>query len=673
MNVTFSRTSPDSAVAASLCGSLVSTTLFMSARRLGAFEDLPARAVLELVIASAAFVWMLWLTLRITPRLVNAFISILSVAVVALSIAQQDPHPLYGDLWRGWGWPIAAIASGVVLAAHLFSRRLGVLEIREALWQRALARCIAISLAAWLALASLQPMTGYINIGDTTYRVLEEVAGPLAGNFPGFNYSWYGTSLLGLPLAPIRALPLSGQSTFIAVNLWVNLLVLLVPVAAVAFLRLVNRKIDPSYWVILVASAALISGPVRNTTVAAELGFYLGRLLAPVLLGVLVLWIVSRAGIGLREHFIVALAAMGVLLNNWEWGAPAAVAAITALYVCEPSGVGRRQLLVTTLATWTGVLGAILAIGWRLNPSFFLINRLGVLGEFVRGTASLHSWNNSDRNTVFGLYQVSLAFALSATTLILIALRSEASAWCAEVMRAAKPAIAAAVYLGLWVIGGSVYTLNKLGSGGIPFYSVPLALLSGTLWTVHSRVRIASPGSHRIDFRFAVASKLSIGIALVSLSVSAVYAPSITNEYLRISGMTAKNSMVLRELRGLREVSSTSDEWSPIRLDYVRVLDVAAAISTLDSPDRVGWFGDFGNAIEILLGIENLTGISGLENMVSDPLKRSGCRHLLEQDQVMVVSYFSEESIRGLCSSARIKQFSFDEATGIYVHRLMNS
>jgi len=173
---------------------------------------------------------------------------VLSIALTLIGASLvYEPPARYPDLWHGFGVGVALVAFLVAGCWCLITPHDSV--IRR---MRPLVKVLTLSLLVGVYIPALiQPPWGFINLGDASHQVLEEISGVLVGHFPGVNFVSTYTTLLGTPLLLLRPFAVSSSVEMFLVVLWVNVMTLLVP----ALMTLLAR---PSLGVRSVAVPALL-------------------------------------------------------------------------------------------------------------------------------------------------------------------------------------------------------------------------------------------------------------------------------------------------------------------------------------------------------------------------------------------------------------------------------
>ena len=189
------------------------------------------RESIELAVPITAMVLSIWAGsfikagFRGLPQRIRLFLVVLTTLGIAFqsAISGKGKFPY---LWNGFGVKLIVFA---LLATALFTTRYPY-QILTAIRDRSLLeKCLSAVGLFVLAIvylpAFIQPSWGIINIGDASHQVLEEISGPIVGNFPGVNAVSTYTTLLGVPLVFMRLFDVGHQMQMSLVLVWVNLLV----------------------------------------------------------------------------------------------------------------------------------------------------------------------------------------------------------------------------------------------------------------------------------------------------------------------------------------------------------------------------------------------------------------------------------------------------------------
>jgi hypothetical protein len=112
---------------------------------------------------------------------------------------------------------------------------------------------------------------------------------------------------------------------------------------------------------------------------------------------------------------------------------------------------------------------------------------------------------------------------------------------------------------------------------------------------------------------------------------------------------TPNSLLELRRVQTSEPGYRNLDEWSPERLDWISPEGVRQLAEQYGGAANVGWWFSYGNAIELLTGVENLLGVSGWETMRSNSQSALGCQPILSTDKPYVISIKGAESMLAKC------------------------
>ena len=278
-------------------------------------------------------------------------INITSTLIVAwqLSIVGQGRFPY---LWNGFGFSVVLLTIPS-MAVYVIIRQ-SIIEdfFTNRRFKLKFLKLILATIVVGVYLPSLiQPPWGIINIGDATHQVLEEISGPLVGHFPGVNFVATYTTLFGVPLVPLRWLPIGPSIKMILVLLWTNLLVVAVPGFMILSIRSIMKKKSLLLPLLVVIMPLMVSGDwAAASTLGESLSGLPGRTLMPVILGYSLLRfsVHARTKNSTVKALLIGSFALLVAANNIEFGAPAIVSFVVV--VVSMVLINRRKIhMLTTL------------------------------------------------------------------------------------------------------------------------------------------------------------------------------------------------------------------------------------------------------------------------------------------------------------------------------------
>jgi hypothetical protein len=221
------------------------------------------RESLELVIPVAVIgvAYILGFVSRNTvPNSWRTPLNVASVLIVGLqlSIVGQGKFPY---LWNGFGFSVVFLTIVFVVIYVVVQKSMIDEVLTKSESRIKYAKSILVITVMGIYLPSLiQPPWGIINIGDATHQVLEEISGPLVGHFPGVNFVATYTTLLGVPLIPLRWFPIGPSIKMILVLFWTNLLVVAVPGFMMLSIRSIMVKKSLLLPLLVVIMPLMVSG-----------------------------------------------------------------------------------------------------------------------------------------------------------------------------------------------------------------------------------------------------------------------------------------------------------------------------------------------------------------------------------------------------------------------------
>jgi hypothetical protein len=582
-------------------------------------------ALIGLAALSTIFPLRLTSVLRM-PLIVGTCVFIL------LSILDTGSHPDFSYYWMGFGPRVALLTGGLAGALLLFawvSRTDWIRRIAEALRiLPALRNAISGAVIAWAIPSLLQPMDGFLNIGDSTEKFLDEITGWTVGNFPGVHTSWVSSSLLGLPLVPLSLLDGSpetvGAAKIVTVVLYVNALVLCVPTCIAGIfakcLPQLNR-LSAFALAILVVSVSGAGG--GNTSLFQEMSF-LARGLLPIALG---LYVVVRLGGGapVRPSLAFGLGFMSsfVLLNNYEYGFGAAIAATLTLAVTQSEFSRLARILRTHFVGFAFGVALVVGAG-AIRGGDWIGRRLGVWSDVLVGNARQQSHNQGLFPHAFGV--PTLCFVLGLTA-VAVGFRFFRIAQASSVNQSAA---VSCLYFGIWTLASAPYFLNG-GSFGFfrtQFLFIQVAILAFALfgyidtrainqWTSQSAREVG-----QFDKSGITLGSLPLLLLCCLVAATILQTPNGIREWKRVQMPT----------------TAEAGNWNYLNFNGRRPEMVRALAEQFGGVKSVGWWWLYGNGIEATTGVENLLGTTGFESMRSASMFKLGCEPVLRSRKVFIIS-----------------------------------
>lgn len=587
--------------------------------------------------------------------------------VIALSIAHRTIHDRIPSYWTGFGWQVLALAltltSLAVVCGKIESgRHIDATKRNRLPTHRTLAPWFAGFVILWTLPSVIQPMDAWLKVGDSTEKVLDEIAGWVTGNIPGVDTSWVHGSLLGAPLFPLGFLNGRGDWKIVIVVLYVNFLVLLMPLILARIICQSVPKVGFPAALAVSMTSLVVSGPrlpitsgsywvPANTSLFQELSF-LSRGLLPLAIGCLIgsKWFAKKSS---SQSVVLGALCAAATFNNIEYGAPAAAAGLLVLITPSPSiRIARVKIL-----QWVGaflILSVCLTFPGLTRGGDWVGRRVGAFLDVMTGNSTAHSNNAGSSIPYFGLPTIVIALAVLGAGLFWGAVRFQATT-----RTQSGSALRISGFFSLWTLLSAPYFLNGGGQGGArtQFLMVPLvAMVAGMLGLFSLGERTSrDPSQVQLRPRRSRISEIPLSLILISslLVASILNSPNGLYEWRRLQSPS-----------GLRVL----DEWSPSRLHNIDPSAYLKMARKFDTESKVGWWYSFGNGVQILTDIENLLGVSGYETMRTARQLRLGCEPLLRFDKKIVFASATENVTLLDCEGISADMISPPDENGIAVY-----
>lgn len=596
---------------------------------------------ISIQVAFFEFVGLVILSVIVTrPKITSVAATKLSAVVVLIllfySVFNRPELSQWPQYWSGFGQGVALVGGAVTVAAFaLFYLMQGKLRlanvVRSPLCK--VSNLLGVAVTAWTFPSIVQPMDGFLNLGDGTEKVLDEIAAWVTGSVPGVHLGWGHNTLLGAPLWPLSLIDGYGESKIVAIALWVNFLVIVMVLVIAALMRRLIPQLPFWFSISVALISVTISGSPINTSLFQELN-YLARLLMPLLLGYALIGQSNWTDpVKSFQIWGVSLLSALVFWNNIEFGAPAALSCVFVLLFASSNKADAWRRFAVFAGVHTAVVLFGIAIGIAQGGNW-LERRLGVAGGF-RSPGSMGVHNNTGPIPAFGMITVTLALAVVSIAIVVTSRRDP------NLRTVNEASIKLSLYLGLWTIFSSTYLFYGVGGGAFrsQMYLVIFFLLTLSVGSmVFAHVGWVTGGTQKTFVNFQKRDFLDFAPVVFLLSVmlsSVLQSPNGLSEWRRIQTPQVLN----RHL----------DEWSPERFDWITPSAVLAIADSFGGVDEVGWWFSYGHAIEIMTGIENLLGTTSFEHAFRSGTDKQSCRPVLRTYKTLVITHVSAVSYFTVC------------------------
>lgn len=556
---------------------------------------------------------------------IQSCIGFLALAVIAseLQIMGAGKFPY---LWHGFGLQIVLLAAVISLTMLLRIPSLNFEFANDYVKLKRVISVAGLSTIAALYLPSLiQPGWGITNMGDATHQVLEEISGPIVGNFPGVNAVSTYTTLLGIPLLPMRWFNLDNQFKMSIVLIWVNLLVLATPVFMVLIVRTLSRSKSWFWSTLVVIPTLMVSGDwAAASTNAESLSIIPGRTLLPIVLGYFLIKSASTLQDPQSSNVPVFIGGFGVVvaMNNIEFGLPALVSMMLVLLLV---GFFDRRSIRSFAKVCFGI-----AIGFIAYVMFSFAVDGTYDFRFRIGSYAGKPYSPSEIFPVISVHNVLLALFGSAIVSGIYRLRLAKKATTSSEFGIAT----CAIYFGIWGFTSFPYCSYRCVEGlymSTQIYLVPAIMCACSLVLLY----IPSLKSLK-EFEIGKRIRYAPLLFLCAFSVSTLLqVPNPRDEWRRISNSATLTGWSSAALRGV------PDQWNSETIDWINT-KVIREFALQIGNKNIGYFGYMGNSVELATGIDNLTRINSgevLQIKGTDQIRKLACVGVDQKKKEFVIVY----------------------------------
>lgn len=519
---------------------------------------------------------------------------ILALVVVCASILSINRLDAYPDLWAGFG-SVVLLTELLLIGILVLRSRFGLFSSNN-IQKWFINFCSSVVFFVYVPVL-IQPSYGLLNLGDTTYHVLDEILAPLVGKLPYFDYSPQYTSIYGWLLVPLKTVGISATTTMSVVILLCNILIIAVPLLIVRIAMNVLSDISFLPAFLAVVSIMYVSGTANGASVQMKEFSTFGRAV-PLLISfaILTAHFFSDARFKKWGPIVLGLSIGLAFLNNPEMGLLFLVCYLNSIAIPVIRRIASTKDLSFVVTTAFVVFVTYFLVGYvitgQIDPSSLIGIRLG--GNSLYPEASID---------LFGAHVVCIGLAIAAVSRGLQLQLSHSSSSIKIRISILE------ICSGLLLSGVLVkFFLFPVGPGVLQLL-IP-SLLSAIFL-------IADFGQ---DFRLTSISSwkqfvlLGPSFLIALLPIGALtQAPYPPDEYRRIlfdhSGETDWSTTPGRPSDGW-SISSLNESYDSL---VQRVGDISADLDR--DGVKVMYFGIFGNTIQLVTGVKNGLGIAAPESL----------------------------------------------------------
>ena len=511
-------------------------------------------------------------------------------------------RPLEGfgtELWNGFG-PLVTIVSISITFALMHRRFIPSTRF----W-----RSLCFILLCLLIPTFIQTPGGIININDTTYHVLDEFLAQFNGFFPHSTYSPTYTSMFGWIIYPLRFLDLSAAVVMLVVICIANLMFVAIPTFIAGVVKSIDKEI--SFVAVLLAASSImaISGETNGSSTLLSGFSTFGRYFFPFLGLLLLAKACSTKDDSIRHGLFAGLGVVSsiTLFNNADFGLTFAIAMYLGLTFVSIIDRSLRRVFLF----------------FNVGMALFSVCYLLFLFCFAEGFSlkmyiSLVLLGQSGDIYLFRMPFLGPHLVIFAVTssLLAIALRSILDHKNRQAPRSVSGLDMLSLISTLWTLALlMMFSVRPI----IPFGSQQL--LIPTILNIF--LILCYTKNEMIDrewnaTRWIAIRRLPMMILLVLPFAAVLQMPNPIEEAKRVSGHARHANWTSNSLR------SPADGWTPDILrqqgtlhypqPWLTAIEEYARLNA-STIQKTGYFGYMGNTVELITGIENLTGISGPEHM----------------------------------------------------------
>ena len=545
-----------------------------------------------------------------------------ALCAVVLALWVVNLPEAYAQRWGGFGPEVSFLSFTCLLVLCLSMRPIQRVEHRF-LHTRTINICSALIILLYLP-SMIQTRFSLLNLGDSTYHVLDELLAPLTGKIPYFDYSPQYTSIYGWILWPLRFAGLSPGTTMIFVIVFCNILIAAVPLLMVQIVRgvLPSSRLLPICLAIV--SIIFVSGKWNGATVLTSEFSSFGRIVP--LLFIIRIFTSTRFDhlmVNRGQNLLIGLLSGLSFLNNPEMGTLFLISLLVAVVVPV---VQRKVRIVEILIVAGSALGVVLLylmLGLLVRHSLDVASFVGIR----LGGHDLYPESNLD---VLGPHLICVGLSIAG---IFRGLQLQVT----EQLSDKKHKIALLeIYSAMILCGFLVkYFLFPVGPGVLQLL-LPSFLVAAFLFADFCQdgrsVRIAN-WKHLL---FLGPSLLILTVPLGALTQM----PYPPDEVRRI----------VKDHSGETNWSTTpgrpSDGWSidSLNKSYDSLITKVEAISkNLGQPKGdTMYFGIFGNTVQLVTGVANGLGIAAPESIrFGGNQPRLACKPVDQHHPKFVIVYGS--------------------------------
>jgi len=603
-----------------------------------------------------------------------------SALLLAFGVSVITTVPIAGyesQLWNGFGRKVFAL--NVLVVFVIISFRFKLIQLWQSSWRvftlRASNLLASLVLIAVYLPTLLQPPGGIINIADTTYFFLDETLAQLSGQFPNATYLPTYTSMFGWLIWPLQYFHLSPTSIMAAGIAMINILIIAIPLMIVFTVRKFERQIPFAIALLFVVALIAVSGPINAaSTTFSNMAVMPGRFFLPFA-GILVASSAMLKQDSTKRITFFALS--GVLTSITGFNNPDVCLAFVVA-ICSSYGIGLLTKSIRNkdiLAFMTGLIS-------------FTVLYLCLAKVLTKGFSfKMYGYFSTTRVADFYFNPMPvkgphlIVFSVTAAVITLGVIKVTRQSGTTETTRRREQALGiVSLISGFWTI----LLLFRFSMGPVIPFGVQGLLLPTTLNLLLTSIMILPKNTRELlprdrtltEFqsgyktnRFPISTLPLIFLLLLPFA-SILQAPFPPDEWKRVLGEGRKEGWSTSPSR------PASDGWTPEILrnegtqNYPIPWLLAIERYAHDYPGKkesLGYFGVFGNTVQLITGVENVLGVSAPEMLrFNGWFSEKACAPIIRLKPTQIIVFGSEMPCKGANfigsdESGLLKIYAMDE------------
>jgi len=566
--------------------------------------------------------------------LVEPILPIVLILTIGIAIYVKRPLESFGsELWNGFGLPVFILTlftSGLML---LFSHKV----------HRNVFRGICLGILILDFPTFLQPPGGIININDATYHVLDEFLAPFNGFFPDSTYTPSYTAMFGWLIWPVRFFHPSSQFVMLLVIVLANVFLIGIPILVAAAIKQLDKR--NSFLLVLTATSSFIvvSGETNGASTVLSSFSTFGRFLPP-LFG---LFLLSKSATTRNEFrqkiwFVSSGAVASItFFNNADFGLSYVIASFLGLSVIAIFYKRTRGILLCYVFGFVAFAATYLAILYVFADGFSL--KMYITLVLLGQSGDIYFFKMDH----LGPHLIIFMIVSSLLTLTILSLRQarrdldHANSLATEIT---------SVVASLWTLALLLmFSVRPIVPFGAQQLLIPTSL---NLFLIYTYLRKDEFKNQFPNAGRKYVQAFPFLLILVLPFSSSIQLPNPVDEIKRVTGHARYFKWSSSDLR------PPADGWTDV---------ILSAQGTLHYPDQwlnaiknyandhasemqdTAYFGYMGNTVQLITGIENVTGLAAPEHLrFGIKFENWACAPIIRKKPMKIISYGTKVPCVGL-------------------------